>query len=482
MHEKPHILVVEDSQVQAELLRRLLEHHGYRVSIAINGREALAVLHRSTPRLILTDIIMPEMDGYELTAHVKDDDTLRHIPILLLTTLSDPEDVVRGLETQADGYLTKPYDPQYLLSKIRSTLDAPADRSAREQLQEFHITLKGKPLKLTVDPRGFLKLLLSSYENTVHTNQSLLRAQAELSVLNEQLELKVKERTEHLDAEIEQRRAIEANLVENNQRLHMLTVELERKTTEVQLMTQQLWQTAKLATIGELAASIAHELNNPLATVSLRAEALLSRTPSDHRDRHSLEIIAQEIERMGNLVANLLQFSRKYQQQISTIDLCDELDKTLELIRGHLRNHGITVAVECASGLPLIRADRQQLRQVFLNLFTNASDAMPSGGTLTIRCGVVEKVELEVLIEISDTGIGIAPEHLAKVLEPFFTTKPEGKGTGLGLPICKRIVKDHGGSMEITSEVGKGTTVSIVLPVASGTNAAYLRAVEGGER
>jgi signal transduction histidine kinase len=205
----------------------------------------------------------------------------------------------------------------------------------------------------------------------------------------------------------------------------------------------------------------------------------LLKTPLDNPNRRSLEVIEQEVQRMGNLVANLLQFSRRHYRQVSTIDVCEELVKTLELIQGHFRNHRINVVREFASDLPMVRVDRQQLRQVFLNLFTNAGDAMPDGGTLTIRTGVPQTTPGNICIEIADTGIGIAPENLPKVLDPFFTTKPEGEGTGLGLPICKRIVQEHQGTLEITSEVGKGTTISIAMPLFRRANSARCRDEEG---
>jgi|GEM_PF-796514 len=272
---------------------------------------------------------------------------------------------------------------------------------------------------------------------------------------------------------------------------------LQAKNEELNAVTQQLWQTAKLATMGELASSIAHELNNPLATVSLRIESLTEQTSQDDLRRRELEIIGQEVERMGNLVANLLQFSRRGRKQISTVDIREEIEKTIELIHYHFRKNNIRVVREFAAEVPGILADRQQLRQLFLNLFTNAGDAMPKGGTLTIRIKRSEvrdqgaganltpdprpptsdpKGKAFVVIEIADTGIGIPPEILPKVMEPFYSTKPEGKGTGLGLAICRRIAQEHGGTLDITSEgiPGKGTKVRITLSSMNAGNAAGL--------
>lgn len=136
----------------------------------------------------------------------------------------------------------------------------------------------------------------------------------------------------------------------------------------------------------------------------------------------------------------------------------------------HLNSHNITVELECAAEAPTVQADRQQFRQLFLNLLTNASDAMPQGGTLTVRVfpGRMATGAAAAVIEFADTGTGIAPTDLAKIWEPFFTTKPEGKGTGLGLAICRRIVEEHQGTINIESEPGQGTTVRITLPATNG--------------
>lgn len=253
--------------------------------------------------------------------------------------------------------------------------------------------------------------------------------------------------------------------------------DLRTTTDELRATTQQLWQAARLAGVGELAASIAHELNNPLGTISLRVEQMLSKTDADDPRRRSLEVVEQEVDRMAGLVANLLQFSRAGRDQVSTVDVAQEVLKTLELVGHHLQNRRVRVEPEFAASIPLIQADRQQLRQVFLNLFTNASDAMPGGGRLVprVRRGLLRGDEPAVVVEVADSGVGIPPELLSRVFEPFFTTKEEGKGTGLGLAICRRIVEQHHGTLEVESLVGKGTTVRLTLPVRPDTNVAGLR-------
>jgi PAS domain S-box-containing protein len=277
--------------------------------------------------------------------------------------------------------------------------------------------------------------------------------------------------------DVTERRKAESAVRETSEQREKALADLQTRTEELRTTTQQLWQAAKLAGVGELAASIAHELNNPLGIVSLRLETVLAKTPGDDPRRKLLEIIDGEVERMAALVANLLQFSRAGRDQVSTVDVCEEVNRTLDLVSHHLRKRSIRVSPEFGPGVPTIHADRQQLRQVLLNLFTNAADAMPGGGQLAPRVrpselsGGVPAIE----IEVADTGEGIQTEHLARVFDPFFTTKEEGKGTGLGLAICKRIVAEHKGTLAIESQVGTGTTIRIRLPVHPDTNVARLQ-------
>jgi len=439
------ILVVEDSRTQAARVRFLLEEEGYSVEVARNGREGLERVRSNPPDLIISDVVMPEMDGYAFCHAVKSCKEMGRIPFVLLTQQQAPEDILLGLERGADNFITKPFENDYLLERIRRIFEHLEFRQQGAQETEFTMRVGEREIAVNADKQQIFELLFSTFEELNRVNAQLAESQRIVADYARTLEARVQERTQALQ--------------ETNRRLESMREQIAQQS-------QQLWQAARLATMGELAASIAHELNNPLATVSLRIESLLA--DADDPAQQALGAIAEEVDRMGNLVANLLQFSRRSHQQVSTVDVQAEIQGTLELIHYHLRNHQITVRQECARDVPMVHADRQHLRQLFLNLFTNAADAMPQGGTLTIR---VDKAgpaaPAQVMIDVSDTGVGIAAEDLPKVLEPFFTTKPEGKGTGLGLPICRRIAQEHGGTLEVSSDVGKGTTVRITFPSAS---------------
>jgi signal transduction histidine kinase len=456
--DKIKILIAEDSITQAMQLQNILEVNGYDAAIAANGRDALQSIGASRPSIVISDIVMPEMDGFELCRNIKANERLRSTPVILLSSLSDPQDVIRAVQCGADQFVTKPYDEKHLLTTVEHLLHDENLHDREENQKGIHISYRDEKYLITSNRRQILNLLLSTYETAMAKNLDLLRTQDELKSLNDDLEGMVNKRTAALHIEIAERKSAEAAL--------------QAKNEELNAVLQQLWQAAKLATMGELASSIAHELNNPLATVSLRIESLTAQTSQDDPRRRELEIIGQEVERMGTLVTNLLQFSRRSRQQISTVDVHEEIEKTFELMEYHLRKNNIKILREFSVDVPCIHADRQQLRQLFLNLFTNAGDAMPKGGTLTVRVMARSEVK-QVYIEIADTGIGIPPEILPKVMEAFFTTKPEGKGTGLGLAICRRVAQEHQGTFDIVSEgiPGKGTRVCIALPFSNGSNA-----------
>jgi len=457
--ENAHILVVEDSSTQAVNLEYLLADHGYTVSVTGNGREALNFLKNEKPDLIISDIIMPFVDGYELCRIIKEDSALNRIPVILLTALSDPGEVINGLQCGADNFITKPYKEPFLLSQVENVIANQQFRPSDVIERGIDIHFAGKTHCITSSRFQIVDLLFSTFENAIQKNRELDEVNKKLSVAHDELQ---KKNSELLQLTLE---------LDN--RVAERTMELERKSQEIKAISQQLWQATKLATMGELAASIAHELNNPLTTIHLRLENLLDQLPADDSKRHILEIIDREADRMVRLISNLLQFSRRSAHQRSTIDIRQEIENTIELFYYILKKRVITVQKEYATDIPNISADRQQLQQLFLNIFTNAGDAMEKGGLLSIRIYPLNEGK-DVAIEIADTGIGIPGDILARLTEPFFTTKPEGKGTGLGLSICRRIVKENQGTMEITSAGPcKGTTVRIVLPIAMNSDSVH---------
>jgi CheY-like chemotaxis protein len=203
------ILAVDDSPTQVERLRYILEQRGYRVTVANDGRQALACLNGKKPALVISDIVMPEMNGYQLCQRIKAEEHTRDIPVILLTSLSDPADVLEGLACGAASFITKPYSEDYLLAHVERTL---ADRSSRPSGRadvDVEIPLAGKSRIITVDPQQMLSLLLSTYEAAIHRNAELVQTQDELNSLNEHLEDLVEERTAALSAEIAERKRVE---------------------------------------------------------------------------------------------------------------------------------------------------------------------------------------------------------------------------------------------------------------------------------
>jgi|GEM_PF-272668 len=240
-----------------------------------------------------------------------------------------------------------------------------------------------------------------------------------------------------------------------------LAADFNNMLDTLQATQDQLVHTKNLAAIGQLAAAVAHELNNPLGTVLLYADTLLRESAPHARRRSDLEVIVREVQRCKSTIAALLDFARQQQIVAQDVDLNELILSILEVEKVHPRYRGVDFVTELDPNLPRIQADPAQLRAVFLNLLTNAEEAMPGGGKLTLRTRGSPDM---VTISVADTGAGIPPENLGKIFTPFFTTKPIGKGTGLGLAITYGIVKLHRGQIDVKSRLGEGTTFTVSLP------------------
>jgi len=236
-----------------------------------------------------------------------------------------------------------------------------------------------------------------------------------------------------------------------------------RVTERKRLDEQRLMRSEKLASIGRLAAGIAHEINNPLTSILTFSSLLLRKAEEEQKEK--LEIIVKETTRCREIVRGLLNFARQGEPKKEACDVNRIIEAALALTKNQLKVSENRITMEKAlANVPLQQLDPNQILEVFVNIIINALDAMPNGGQLSIATGLVEN-EKAVEIRVADTGCGIPKESLARVFDPFFTTKEPGKGTGLGLAVSYGIIDGHNGSIDVESELGKGTTFIIRLPL-----------------
>ncbi|MGD8623736.1 MAG: GAF domain-containing protein [Anaerolineae bacterium] len=256
--------------------------------------------------------------------------------------------------------------------------------------------------------------------------------------------------------------AVHAGLALQNAWLYR---DLQDRMVDLHEAQSQLVQSAKMAAVGQLAAGVAHELNNPLTSVLGFAELLMWQANPGDPDWEDLNAIAEEARRARNIVRSLLDFARQSESSPEPSDVNELLAQTLALLRRQLANEDVKLVEQYASDLPSLMLSINGIKQIFLNLVSNALQAMPRGGTLTVT---TELLGDEVAVRIADTGTGIPEEKLPHIFEPFFTTKPVGQGTGLGLSVSLGIAQDHGGRITVQSRVGEGTVFTVWLPITPG--------------
>jgi len=346
------------------------------------------------------------------------------------------------------------------------------------------------------DSSGAIVGAIETWQDITHRKSaelSMLASATELEKLVERRTGQLKRAKVDLEGDVQRRKQIELELTSRNAEL----VELNERLSQAQ---QQLVQSEKLASVGQLAAGVAHEINNPIGYVQsnlgslekylsdlfgiLQAyEQLEAELGNAHpavasmanvKQSFDLEFLKEDlpnllkesregVDRVRKIVLDLKDFSRiDSAQQLEQADLHEGLDSTLNIVANELKYRADVV--KQYGPLPEIECLPSQLNQVFMNLLVNAAQAIDEGrrGTITVSTGIHAE---EVWVAVTDTGAGISPEHLSRIFDPFFTTKPVGKGTGLGLSVSYSIVKKHGGRIEVESELGKGTTFKVLLPV-----------------
>lgn len=414
------IFIVDDDHCSQQLLNDILTNNGYATCLFSCGMSALQAAQSAPPDLILLDVMMPGMNGFEVCRILKEDRSTGFVPVVMVTSLNEKSMRLKGIAAGADDFISKPFDSMEVLLRARNLLI----------MKEY---------------RDFLKR---------HT---------------EILEQQVQKRTE----------------------------ELEKVISELKSTQRQMVQQEKMATIGLLTAGIAHEINNPIGFISSNTasldrycerilkfmksqqDALLSgKTDPQHVEQlqalhNQMKIgrIAKEIpemiretmdgiERIKSIVMDLKCFSRTEEAEQKDADLIQCLESTINIAYNELK-YKATIKREY-SEVPQLRCYPQQLAQVFTNLLVNAAQAIDTQGEITVRVwsegGLIH-------VSISDTGSGIPEAVREHIFQPFFTTKETGRGTGLGLSISNEIIKNHGGEIKVESELGKGSTFTVSIPL-----------------
>ncbi len=538
----PRILIVEDDPEMLEFMRVMLDQANCQIQVAHSGEQALEILQQEQAAgneidMVLLDIMMPRMDGYEVIARVKADPDLQNTSFIVTTALDSVSDKTLGLGIGADDYLTKPFDPRELLARIDAVMrirrSEQALRRRNEELaalveinrvvtssleldEVLEATMRGIRKIMQVET-GVLVLLdeetgVLTFRKTLSPEHGWVTGQTvppgegvvgHVVASGEPMLINDVEREPYFSDEIDQElggvspetilcvplmihnRVIGAiELVNkldgqfNEQDLDLLNAmaasvavavdnanlyaELNDFAEELERSQAQLVQAEKMAAIGRLAASLAHEINNPLQaihnTLHLSSQAALG---SEKRLQY-LDMAQDEVQNLIEIVQRMLDFYRPSRGDARPTDVNEVVERVLALARKRLRHNDVEVHTALSDDLPTLSLVADQISQVFLNLVINAIEAMPDGGDLWVETSLSGD-ESEILVTFRDSGVGMSAEEIASLFEPFYTTKVDG--TGLGLAISYGIIERHRGVIEVSSQPGAGSTFVVRLPV-----------------
>jgi len=419
------LLIVEDSPTQLEQLKYILEQNGYSVRTAREGRTAYDLVVQNKPDLIISDIVMPEMDGYELCQKVKSNPEFRDISIMLLTNLSDPKDVIKGLQSGADNFLTKPYNEHFLLSRVSYILlnkELRQDTSSSDM--GIHIVFGGQKYFINSDRMQIIDLLLSTYENAIQKN---------------------------------------GELAEANKQLLNMHREIAKKNLELEKLNEEKNKFLRIA---------AHDLRNPISAILSFSVLLMEETWTrlDENEKEFLTIIKDSSEFMLKLLNELLDLSiiesGNLHLNLEEIEITDLIHRNIALNRIIAEKKNINILFTSGFAKQRVKVDPVKTEQVLNNLISNAIKFSHTGKEIVVSADLKDDV---CQIAVSDQGQGIPPADQQKLFQPFakrsvLSTAGE-RSTGLGLSIVKKIVEGHGGKIWVESEVGKGSTFFVTFPL-----------------
>jgi C4-dicarboxylate-specific signal transduction histidine kinase/ActR/RegA family two-component response regulator len=418
-------MVVDDSPTQARHLELVLAAEGYRVTVAQNGREALDFLASLRPDLIISDILMPEMDGFELCRQIRETDGISSVPIILLSLLNDPADVLRSLNAGANYFISKPCSRELLLSRVRQTLVSGGGSQSEADGDVVHVAVHGEKYAVHAQKARIIDLLLATYETAVEKNLELMEAQKELRLLNQELENRVAERTAALVAE---------------------TTERLRAMEELRQKDRVLIQQSRQAAMGEMIGNIAHQWRQPINTVGLLIQELAMSYDYDEFDKRHLDEttdkIMQQIRYMSRTIDDFRNFFAPEKEKVP-FRIGQVVARTISLVEGSFRDRRIGIDV-VADDDPMVEGFPNEFSQALLNILSNAGDVFSERNTPAPRITIRMFTENDrAVVTITDNAGGIREDVLDRVFEPYFTTKDQGKGTGVGLYMVKNIIEKN---------------------------------------
>jgi len=489
------VLIVDDDASIAAMVKDFLALQGFRSAICRSGTETLAYLKENRADLILLDVRMPEMGGIEVARKIRNniDRSIGFIPIIMVSAMDSEEDKIKGLR-YADDYVTKPFSYDELLARINAhlrigqlqnelILSKSRYQSLYENIPEMCISLDRD--KNISDCNTMFCQYFSMTKETVIGKQVMEFFRDEdrdvlLSYFNKLQPQKILD-TSHifrLSCTDSENNSIFVSiramcLGEQKAGLYIIVAmkdvsENVRLEKQQKLARQQLYRSARLASIGTLASGTAHEMNNPLAAILGFSDALLHRYERgedvDQEDlKQYLNIIKSEALRCRDVVENLSKFSRDYESQTEKVSLFDCLHSAIRLMNVRAQKRNIQIINNVSSDI-IINTDAQKIGQVLVNIISNSIDFCKDGSSITIDIENMAEKMSPVRMRITDTGPGIPETILPKIFDPFFTTKEVGKGVGLGMSISYRLMEECGGSINVSSVVGEGTTVTLLIP------------------
>lgn len=423
------IMIVEDSPTQAVRLQFTLEENGFQTMVARNGAQALNLLQTTRPTLIISDVVMPEMDGYQFCRGLKNNQALKDIPVILLTSLSDPQEVIKALECGADNFVTKPYTDPFIISRVQHILLNQQLRRQTPPGASIDVYFAGRRCSFSSEPVQMVDLLLSTFENAVQKNLELQDA---------------------------------------NQQLLVMQGELKQKNLELARLNDQKDYFLGMA---------AHDLRNPLGHILLAVEMLEQQLDDSLTSEQTelLGMIYSSSEFMLQLVNELLDIARiesgKLELNRHPVNLATLVERNVQANRALAEKKQISLQFLAEASPPEIWLDPHKMGRVLDNLITNAVKFSYPGSPVTVRLG---RHQNNVVIAVEDQGQGIPVDELGKLFEPFKRLSVKGTNgepsTGLGLAIVKKIVMGHGGDVKVKSEAGKGSVFEVWLPVSEEEN------------